>query len=861
MKGQNGRLTSSDDFDGVIDGHINPLVEKVTRFLFKKFDFDTESLRTLKEYSDKKNIVYISFQSSNISLLILHVLFKKHNLEMPIAVLDDNPFLLQTPAHIWRRLVNFFRRVILRKEYPYILDTDYIENKIKDKKSILVSLFSKKFFLRRYMEIKYDSILYLLRLQKKLDAPVYLLPHMIFWNMNPERTKAIIASKPTGDRGFITGWISTMRSSTPAHVRISSPINLKQELESSASDDLEQIAMKLRNKLLEFYDHEKRTLLGPVIKTQQEMMEKVLYHKDVLDEILKLARSGNSEKKLRKKAYKYYKEIAADFSILTIRYFALALDFIFGKMFDGISYDPESLKKIREAAKKGPLVLVPCHKSHMDYLILSYIFYNNKLIPPHIAAGINLSFFPIGSLFRHSGAFFLRRSFKGLDLYPVVFKQYVRTLVSEGYTIEFFMEGTRTRTGKLTLPKLGFLYYLIEAVNSGYHKDLVFVPIAISYDRIIEEKSYSKELKGRDKEAESVSGVVKGRRFLKRNFGRVYISFNEPFTLTEFAKEIPDIKVIPDMIANDIMNKINEVTVVTPFSLVTMALLLLQEKGFSKEAVIENFNILFDYLSNSGARLSDALQVKDNTVEIVSHILDIYAKDKIIEELGIDSRKEDDIIKGFYSISEENRTRVGFYKNSIVHYFVPISFTALSILSLEKKENITREMVRSEYNYIKDLFRNEFIFPDEAVGGLDIANYIDKYLSDKTVISKNKSGKISLKDSGIMKIKFFAGIMRDHFESYYVVLDTLLNSGKEKFDRDKLLRNIRKNGIRLYHMGEVHLAESLAVPYYLNAISRFTDNGILKGGKDRTKADITVSDNVLAQSQITKIKEYLVIIS
>ena len=132
-------------------------------------------------------------------------------------------------------------------------------------------------------------------------------------------------------------------------------------------------------------------------------------------------------------------------------------------------------------------------KEQMLGWILSYICYKNKITLPHIAAGVNLSFFPMGTIFRHSGAFFIRRTFKGKKLYTSVFKQYLKTLVADSYLLEFFVEGGRTRTGRLVFPKMGIINYLVEAIDENYNKDLIFLPISINYDRVPEESSYIKE--------------------------------------------------------------------------------------------------------------------------------------------------------------------------------------------------------------------------------------------------------------------------------------------------------------------------------------------------------------------------------
>ncbi|MBN2041720.1 MAG: 1-acyl-sn-glycerol-3-phosphate acyltransferase [Spirochaetes bacterium] len=861
---KNGAQIPLNDFDGVIDGFINSFLEKITGILFRKIDFDSQSLQTLKEYSENKKIVYISFHSSNISLLILCHLLKKHKIEIPIVALEENPYLMQTVKHVWKRIVRYFKKIFFRKEYPHIFETDYIERKLDEGKSVLISLLSRKFFLRRYMEIQYDSLIYFVNLQKKLDEPVYLLPQMIFWNLNPERTRNLITPQATGDKGFIRGWLTVLRSASPAFVRILSPIDLRKEIENSKTDDTEQIAIRLRNKLLEMDHYEKRSVLGPVLRSKQEMMEKVLYHKDVLDMIEKQAKRENfNEKKLRKKAYNYFKEIAADYSVPVITFFKTILTFIINKIFDGIQYDPEDLNRIREASKKGPLILVPNHRSHMDYLMISYIFYMNRLSCPYIAAGKNLSFFPIGTLFRKSGAFFIRRSFRGMKLYPTVFKQYVRTLVSDGYSIEVFLEGGRTRTGKLVLPKLGFLYYLIEAIYSGYNDDLVFVPIAINYDRILEEKTYSKELRGSSKEAESVSMVISGRKLLKRKYGRVYVTFNDPFTLKEISEGTTDVKKLPDIVANTILRKISEVTVVTPFALATTAMLVSKATGISETVVKDDSVILYSYLKHNNARLSGTLADDPDMSEIIKQVISSYKDDNVLHEVRINNGEKEEVVEDLYSLKDDSRLGISFYKNSIIHYFIPASFTSAALLYLSfinSSRVIPEEDVKKEYNFIKDLFRREFLYSDDEDSGSGINENAYQYFSSDLSLIRNDD-KIQIGDNAADNIKLFASIFKDHFESYYIVLNSVLNLKTDKIKKDALINTIRKNALKMYHLEEVGLAEALSLSNYSNAIMMLSDQGILKGGmRDSNNMEIKIENLEKAKDFSEKIRKYLSIL-
>src|SRR5262249_45677326 len=222
-------------------------------------------------------------------------------------------------------------------------------------------------------------------------------------------------------------------------------------------------------------------------------------------------------KAIEKRGRANLREIAADPKPWMFRLGRPILSWVFRRIFDGIEVDREGLAKVRDAARKGPLIIVPSHKSHVDYLVLSYVFLENDLVPPHIAAGANLAFWPLGFFFRRGGAFFLRRTFRGDRLYGAVFRAYVRKLLRERFNIEFFIEGGRSRTGKLLAPKLGLLGMVVEAAldDDGAHaRKAQVVPISIGYEKVIEEKSYAKELAGGKKKKEDVKGLLKATRVL-----------------------------------------------------------------------------------------------------------------------------------------------------------------------------------------------------------------------------------------------------------------------------------------------------------------------------------------------------------
>ena len=144
-------------------------------------------------------------------------------------------------------------------------------------------------------------------------------------------------------------------------------------------------------------------------------------------------------------------------------------------------------------------VCVPCHRtSHELAAGSSYVLYHQGLVPPHIAAGINLNFWPAGPIFRRLGAFFIRRTFKGSKLYSTVFREYLGELFSRGYSVEYFVEGGRSRTGRLLDPKTGTLSMTIQAMLRGGTRPITLIPIYIGYEHVMEVGTYAQRTARRD---------------------------------------------------------------------------------------------------------------------------------------------------------------------------------------------------------------------------------------------------------------------------------------------------------------------------------------------------------------------------
>jgi glycerol-3-phosphate O-acyltransferase len=225
-------------------------------------------------------------------------------------------------------------------------------------------------------------------------------------------------------------------------------------------------------------------------------------------------------------ARKYALEIAANYSQPFITFMASVLRRLWTRLYDGVEF--EHVDKLQQAGDGAEIIYVPCHRSHMDYLLLSYVIYHKGFAVPHVAAGLNLNMPVIGRYLRKGGAFFLRRSFKGQALYAAVFTKYLGFMMARGHPLEYFIEGGRSRTGRLLAPRTGMLSMTVRSYLNDPKRPVVFMPVYFGYERIVEGRTYIGELSGRPKEKESIAGLIKSLWVLRSKFGTVHVNLGEP---------------------------------------------------------------------------------------------------------------------------------------------------------------------------------------------------------------------------------------------------------------------------------------------------------------------------------------------
>ena len=522
---------------------LGVVITLILRLFYSGIKTDKSQTDLLQQLQDDAVIVYATKFRSYFEYLFYYIRYQKINLPYPQIGFDYSVYLWQPLSRLVRMFVAHFDFLIRKRTLPDPYGSGYIGQALLENKAGFLSLVSRKGFYRRFVKAQTDPIQYLIELQKSTDRPVYVVPQLMFFSKNPHRaspTLIDILFGPEDKPGRIRRLFGLFKNPGKVFFELSEPVNLKTYLQDDSvkNQPLVYQSLMLRRNLLVQLNRHRQTITGPVRKTRQELKESILTgsrFQQFMDTYSKNRELPIHE--VRKKADAYIEEIAAGYNPAYIRIYSAIVGWIIRTIFDGVTINNNALNKIKRLSLKGPLVLIPCHKSHIDYLILSYLLYHNNMPVPLVAAGKNLSFWPMGPMFRSGGAFFIRRSFRGAVLYSKVFAEYIHKLLEEGFNIEQFIEGGRSRTGKLLMPKLGLLSILLNAYKNGACEDMIIVPIYIGYDRVLEEKSYLQELEGGQKEPENLRGVIQASKFLKKRYGKIYIEFNEPILMNELLEK------------------------------------------------------------------------------------------------------------------------------------------------------------------------------------------------------------------------------------------------------------------------------------------------------------------------------------
>src|SRR5690606_25620168 len=366
------------------------------------------------------------------------------------------------------------------------------------------------------------------------NLDVQIVPVTLLWGRAPDKERSLfklLLSDPWAVAGRLQKLLIILIHGRNTFVQFNKPISLRQVTSTVRTEEL--ATRKLARILRVHFRRVRQAVIGPDLSHRRTLVQSLIKSPVVKDAIRETAKRDNiPPAKARDRALKYADEIASNVSVAGVRFLDILLTRVWNRIYDGVRI--HNIEAVQEVAKENAIVYVPCHRSHIDYLLLSYVLFHNGLMVPHIAAGINLNMPVVGSILRRGGAFFMRRSFRENKLYAAVFNEYMHSMLTRGYSVEYFVEGGRSRTGRTLPPKGGMISMTLRSFLRDHRKPIVFVPVYVGYEKILEERSYLGWLSGKMKEKESVLGLFKILGNLRDRFGKVTVNFGEPIFLAHF---------------------------------------------------------------------------------------------------------------------------------------------------------------------------------------------------------------------------------------------------------------------------------------------------------------------------------------
>lgn len=554
-------------------------------------------------------------------------------------------------------------------------------------------------------------------------------------------------------------------------VRFSQAVSLQYMTREYGYD--KKIAQKLARVAKIHFAKQRISATGPRLPNRQVMFNKLLQQPSILQAIEDEAKVKNIPlEKARSEAEKILNEIAANVSYEGLRMADRFLRWLWNKLYQGINV--QNADRVRKLALDGhEIVYVPCHRSHIDYLLLSYVLYHQGLFPPHIAAGINLNFWPVGGMFRRGGAFFIRRTFKGNRLYSTIFREYLAELFHRGYSVEYFIEGGRSRTGRLLAPKTGMMSMTLQALHNQT-RPISIVPVYVGYEHVLEVDTYAKELRGAAKEKENAGLVLRVIKKL-RNMGQGFVNFGEPITLNNYLNQhYPDWKETlqeekphwfshaVDAVSKQVMVNINKAAAVNAMNLTGMVLLTSRQRALSKEQLLEQLDSYQQFLQN--APYSEDVVIPSETPEqMLQHVLNLGRVGVLIEK---------DNFGEIVRLERSSAVLMTYYRNNIQHLFVLPSLVASIVLHYEAiQKDLVFNAVKKLYPFLRgELFLH---FTSEQLHDR-IEQVIAEFRRQKLI--NGSENMLMINKSNIRILQLWSAGIREILQRYSITVSLLQNN-------------------------------------------------------------------------------------
>ena len=566
-------------------------------------------------------------------------------------------------------------------------------------------------------------------------------------------------------------------------------------------------------------ERSERAIRGQRYKVPVFLREDLFWSRPFQTGVARLAEESQRPiKRMERRTKRYLKEIAAQHSPYVIDVVNGIVTKLIETAHQSVEYSIDDLMGVYDQANDHPIVFLPSHKSNFDHLVFEHVLYENMLPLNHTAGGINMNFFLVGPLLRRSGIFFIRRSFKDNEPYKFVLRQYLDYLLEKRFSIEWFIEGGRSRSGKLREPQLGLLAYVADSYQRGIADNIAIVPVSINYDQITDVSSYAAEQRGRKKESESLRWAIKFIMGLQHNNGSIHLRFGDPIMMSDHVDRDVDLhsdegrNVLPKL-AFEICKAINDITPITSISLVTLALLSQESRGLTLD---ETMHVLEPFIEFVAERdLPTTFELPHLTSEEVARSLDALVVSGVVT-------RTDGLTKRIYAIGPEERLAAAYYRNTIIHFFVNIAIVELAIgMVMNDGRELTDKAVIDQSLRLRNFLKFEFFFPPSREFTEEVTTELRRYGD-----ADPSTGVLDI-DIAAMRPAKSPIILRPFLEAYYVVAETLVIMGSSDIDAEELKDLSLRMGNQLMAEGKIETAEAVSTALFASGITTAASRGLL----------------------------------
>lgn len=661
------------------------------------------------------------------------------------------------------------------------------------------------------------------RVRADADCDVHLIPVSIFVGRAPDRDTGwfrVLFSENWGVVGSFRRLLAIALNGRGTIVQFSAPASVREAIAEDAEHGAERNVRKISRLLRVHFRRVRATVIGPDLSHRRTVVDALLNTEPVRDAIAATAaKEGIDPDKVRRRAHDFAMEIAADYSHPFVRSVSFLLSWFWNKLYDGIAM--HHFDKARAAAPGHEVVYVPCHRSHADYLLLSYQLHHAGVVVPHIAAGVNLNLPVLGPLLRRGGAFFMRRSFRGNALYSTVFKEYMAQLLDRGVPMEYFIEGGRSRTGRLLAPRAGMLSMTVRAYLRSPHRPVLFQPVYIGYEKLMEGKSYIGELSGKPKEKESWLGLLRAAGVLRQRYGHVALSFGEPVELTpmldaadagwrDATSNDPDAKPewlngLIERLSERIQVNINRSTDVNPVNLLALALLSTPKHAMAQADLVAQLELLKALLAE--LPYSERITVTAlDPASIIAYGENMQWIRRIAHPLG-------DVLVA----DGEPGVLLSYFRNNVLHLTATAAWVACCFLN---NQRMTRASIVRLGRLVYPFIQAELFLPwSEDEFGDRIGATLDFFIA-RGLLQSQSDGRVVARGPGqgdaAFRLKAIAHSLLQAFERYYIAIALLVKNGPGALSASEL--------DNLCHL----VAQRLSLLHELNA-PEFFDRSLFRG--------------------------------